>query len=126
MRFGIIGLGRMGATMALAAMEHGDEVVGHITTTVSWASSPTRVWSPRRRSRSSWQASTPTGESEPVRFRPEPLGDRTLDDAFDGLADPPEFRHRGSGRRLSVRFIRGYPFAQVYTPPAADFISFER
>jgi len=29
MRFGIIGLGRMGANMALAASEHGHEVVGH-------------------------------------------------------------------------------------------------
>ena len=29
MRFGIVGLGRMGANMALAALEHGHEVVGH-------------------------------------------------------------------------------------------------
>ena len=67
----------------------------------------------------------PTGESEPVLFRPQPLGDRTLDDAFDGLADPPEFAISGGGRRLSVRFIQGYRFAQVYAPPGADFISFE-
>jgi aldose 1-epimerase len=67
----------------------------------------------------------PTGESEPVRFRPEPLGDRTFDDAFDCLADPPEFAIAGAGRRLSVRFIQGYRFAQVYAPPEADFISFE-
>jgi aldose 1-epimerase len=67
----------------------------------------------------------PTGEREPVRFRPEPLGDRTFDDAFDGLADPPEFALAGGGRRVSVRFIQGYHFAQVYAPPDADFISFE-
>src|SRR3954447_24150305 len=29
MRFGIVGLGRMGANLALSAMEHGHEVVGH-------------------------------------------------------------------------------------------------
>ena len=67
----------------------------------------------------------PTGESEPIRFRPQPLGDRSFDDAFDGLADPPEFAITGGGRRLSVRFIQGYRFAQVYAPPGADFISFE-
>jgi galactose mutarotase-like enzyme len=67
----------------------------------------------------------PTGESEPVRFRPEPLGDRVFDDAFDGLADPPEFAISGAGLRVSVRFIQGYHFAQVYAPPEADFISFE-
>jgi galactose mutarotase-like enzyme len=60
-----------------------------------------------------------------VRSRPAPLGDRTFDDAFDGLADPPEFAISGAGRRLSVRFIQGYHFAQVYAPPDADFISFE-
>ena len=67
----------------------------------------------------------PTGVSEPVRFRPEPLGDRTFDDAFDGLADRSEFAIAGGGRRVSVRFIQGYRFAQVYAPPGADFISFE-
>jgi aldose 1-epimerase len=67
----------------------------------------------------------PTGESEPVRFRSAPLGDRTFDDAFDGLDDPPEFAIAGAGRRVSVRFIQGYHLAQVYAPPEADFISFE-
>jgi galactose mutarotase-like enzyme len=67
----------------------------------------------------------PTGQSEPVRIPPAPLGDRTFDDAFDGLADPPEFAVAGAGRRLSVQFLEGYRFAQVYAPPGADFISFE-
>jgi galactose mutarotase-like enzyme len=67
----------------------------------------------------------PTGESEPAQIAPAPLGDRTFDDAFDGLADPPEFAVAGAGRRLSVRFLEGYRFAQVYAPPGADFISFE-
>jgi aldose 1-epimerase len=67
----------------------------------------------------------PTGRSEPVRIPPGPLGDRTFDDAFDGLAQPPEFVLAGAGRRLSLRFLEGYRFAQVYAPPGADFISFE-
>jgi len=67
----------------------------------------------------------PTGVSEPVEIPPAPLGDRVFDDAFDGLADPPEFAIAGAGRRVRLRFLEGYRFAQVYTPPGADFISFE-
>jgi aldose 1-epimerase len=67
----------------------------------------------------------PTGRSEPVRIPPGALGDRTFDDAFDGLADPPEFAIAGAGWRLAVRFLEGYRFAHVYAPPGRDFISFE-
>ena len=67
----------------------------------------------------------PTGRSEPARIDPGPLGDRTFDDAFDGLADPREFAISGGGRRIAVRFGEGYRFAQVYAPPGRDFISFE-
>ena len=55
----------------------------------------------------------------------DPNGDRTFDDAFDGLADPPDFVVAGAGLSLAVRFLEGYRFAQVYAPPGADFISFE-
>ena len=67
----------------------------------------------------------PTGRSEPVRIPPGPLGDRVFDDAFDGLADPPDFTLTGAGRRVRLRFLEGYRFAQVYAPPGSDFISFE-
>jgi aldose 1-epimerase len=67
----------------------------------------------------------PTGRSEPVEIPPGPLGDRTFDDAFDGLADPPEFAVAGGGRRLSLRFLDGYRFAQVWAPPDSDLIAFE-
>jgi aldose 1-epimerase len=67
----------------------------------------------------------PTGESEPVRIPPGPLGDRVFDDAFDGLAPEAEFALAGAGRRLGVRFLEGYRFAQVYAPPGSEFVSFE-
>jgi aldose 1-epimerase len=67
----------------------------------------------------------PTGRSEPVHIPPAPLGHRAFDDAFDGLADPPEFAVSGAGRRVSLRFLGGYRFAQVYAPPQSDFICFE-
>ena len=67
----------------------------------------------------------PTGRSERVRIPPGPLGDRTFDDAFDGLADPPEFVLAGAGRRLGLRLLGGYRFAQVWAPAGSDFIAFE-
>jgi aldose 1-epimerase len=67
----------------------------------------------------------PTGESVPVRIPPGPLADRTFDDTFDGLADPADFQLAGGGRRLRLRLLEGYRFAQVYAPPGSDFISFE-
>lgn len=67
----------------------------------------------------------PTGRSEPVRIPPGPLGDADYDDAFDGLGDPPEFVLAGAGRRVALRFLEGYRFAQVYAPRGRDFISFE-
>jgi hypothetical protein len=42
-----------------------------------------------------------------VRIAPAPLGERTFDDAFDGLDDPAEFAPAVVGRRLSVRFLEG-------------------
>jgi galactose mutarotase-like enzyme len=67
----------------------------------------------------------PTGRSEPTRIPPGPLGDRSFDDAFDGLGSPPEFAVSGGGRRVYVQFLEGYRFAQVYSPPSADYIAFE-
>jgi len=67
----------------------------------------------------------PIGRSEPVRIPPGPLGDADYDDAFDGLGDPPEFVLAGAGRRVTLRFLEGYRFAQVFAPRGRDFISFE-
>jgi galactose mutarotase-like enzyme len=67
----------------------------------------------------------PTGRSEPIRIPPGPLGDRSLDDAFDGLDSPPEFAVSGGGRRVHVLFLEGYRFAQVYAPRGKDLIALE-
>ena len=67
----------------------------------------------------------PTGRTEPVAFADGPLGERTFDDGFDELADNPEFVIAGAGRRVSLRFLEGYRFAQVYAPEASEFICFE-
>ena len=58
----------------------------------------------------------PTGASEPVSIQPGPLGERTYDDHFVELEDPPTFALEGGGRRIEVEFGDGYPYAQVYAP----------
>jgi len=67
----------------------------------------------------------PTGEVQEVAVATGPLGDRVYDDLFCRLADEPRFALEGAGRRLEVRFERGYPVAQVYAPEGQDFICFE-
>ncbi len=66
----------------------------------------------------------PTGRSEAVEFPRGPLADRGFDDGFADLAPRP-FVVSGGGRELAVGFDQGYPYAQVYSPPGADFICFE-
>ena len=53
------------------------------------------------------------------------LGHRTYDDAYSSLRRGARFALSGGGRRVSVRFDAGYPFAQVYAPPGDDVICFE-
>jgi aldose 1-epimerase len=67
----------------------------------------------------------PTGEREPVRIEPGPLGDRTFDDGYTDLADPARFVLTGGGRRIAVEFLGGYRYAQVYAPGDDDVIAFE-
>jgi galactose mutarotase-like enzyme len=67
----------------------------------------------------------PTGEREPVDALDGPLGDRAFDDAYAGVNPEHPFSVSGAGLRLEVRFNEGFPFAQVYSPPGAEFICFE-
>ena len=67
----------------------------------------------------------PTGhrEDEPAaRLR---LGARSFDDGFDRIADRSEFAVAGGGRRIAVTFVSGYPAAQIFSPPGAQFVCFE-
>jgi galactose mutarotase-like enzyme len=67
----------------------------------------------------------PTGAVEPQpaeRFR---LAARTFDDGYDGLRAGAMFTLAGGGRRIVVRFERGYPVGQVFAPAGEPFICFE-
>jgi aldose 1-epimerase len=67
----------------------------------------------------------PTGAWVAVPAESRPLGVRTFDDAYAGLRAGSGFRVSGRGRRISVRFAQGYPFAQVYAPADDAVICFE-
>lgn len=62
----------------------------------------------------------PTGDSEPQPALEEALGDKTFDDAYDQVAEGAVFAVSGGGRRIEVRFERGYPAAQIFAPPVED------
>jgi aldose 1-epimerase len=67
----------------------------------------------------------PTGTTAQRPATAEPLGDKTFDDGFDQVADGAVFAVSGGGRRLEVRFERGYPAAQVFAPAGESVICFE-
>jgi aldose 1-epimerase len=54
-----------------------------------------------------------------------PLGERTFDDHYEVGEDPVAFTARDDDRVVSVRFERGYPYAQVFAPPGQSFVCFE-
>ena len=67
----------------------------------------------------------PTGESAPFEPGTRPLGDTEWDDGFAGVIPPGRFLLSDREGEVSLTFLRGYPFAQVYAPPGSDFVCFE-
>jgi aldose 1-epimerase len=53
------------------------------------------------------------------------LGDLGFDDGYDRIDDGAHFAISAAGREVAVRHERGYPAAQVFSPPGAPFICFE-
>jgi aldose 1-epimerase len=71
------------------------------------------------------ERSIPTGEETPVPSCDVKLGDRAYDDEF-ALLDPHAlFSLSGNGRRITVEFVEGYPYAQVFEPLNKDYIAIE-
>jgi aldose 1-epimerase len=67
----------------------------------------------------------PTGETAERPATAEPLADTVFDDGFDKVAEGAVFAVCGGGRRLEVRFERGYPAAQMFAPAGEAVICFE-
>ena len=53
------------------------------------------------------------------------LAERGFDDGYDGLAAGTAFCAAGGDRTVAVELESGYPAAQVFSPPGADFVCFE-
>jgi galactose mutarotase-like enzyme len=67
----------------------------------------------------------PTGEETPFEGFDGPLADADLDDGFALSAGEASFSLAGGGRRITVEFLTGYGFAQVFAPRHGDFIALE-
>jgi len=69
--------------------------------------------------------SLPTGELEQAPIPAGPLAGRTYDDGYAGIADGAAFTLAGGGRRLTVRWLQGYRFAQVWAPVDPQVVCYE-
>jgi galactose mutarotase-like enzyme len=67
----------------------------------------------------------PTGRREPVAIAAGPLGSRAFDDPYLAPPQGAPFALCGGGRRLELRVVRGYRFAQIYAPEDTDAVAFE-
>jgi len=68
--------------------------------------------------------SLPTGRSTPQPAEADVLGDRTFDDLY-ALGDDRTLAIEDRRRRLTVHYGAGYPYAQVFAPPASRFVCLE-
>jgi aldose 1-epimerase len=84
-----------------------------------------RITLPVRRALVHDESGIPTGESEPCEPGSRPLGERGWDEGFSDLTDPPRFVLQSDASEISVTFLRGYRFAQVFAPAGSDFVCFE-
>ena len=67
----------------------------------------------------------PSGEEEPwSRFESE-IGERSFDDGFALLDACPSFCLTGGGRQITVEFLAGYPYAQIFAPSEQEFVAIE-
>lgn len=67
----------------------------------------------------------PTGEEEPFDGFDEQIGESNFDDCFALLDASPSFALAGAGRRITVEFLAGYRYAQVFAPKGKDYVALE-
>ena len=67
----------------------------------------------------------PVGEREEFPAYDHRLADLDFDHGFAFVDDRPSMSIAGGGRRIALEFLHGFRFAQIYGPPAHDYISFE-
>jgi galactose mutarotase-like enzyme len=67
----------------------------------------------------------PTGDEAPFAPFDGELGAQTFDDGFRLLASQSAFHLRGGGRAITVEFLEGFPYLQLYAPPEPEQVSIE-
>lgn len=67
----------------------------------------------------------PTGGEEPIGASDTELGKTDYDDGFVVPEEHPAFSIAGAGRRITVEFLAGYRYAQVFAPEDKDYLAIE-
>ena len=67
----------------------------------------------------------PSGGEEPWNRLDSEIGERSFDDGFALLDTCPSFCLTGGGRRITVEFLAGYPYAQIFAPNEQEFVAIE-
>jgi aldose 1-epimerase len=67
----------------------------------------------------------PTGGQEPFGPIDTVLGGMNLDDGFAVMDAQPAFSLSGAGRRITLQFLEGFAYAQIFAPKNKDFIAME-
>jgi len=67
----------------------------------------------------------PDGGAEGFGASDAALGNRAWDDGFALPSEKAGFALAAGGRKVSVEFLEGYRFAQVYAPPGQDLVALE-
>ena len=67
----------------------------------------------------------PTGEEEAFDSFDAQLGDNSFDDCFALFGGSQSLSLAGAGRRITVEFLSGYRYAQVFAPKGKDYVALE-
>lgn len=67
----------------------------------------------------------PTGDEETFDGFDAQLGESTFDDCFALLGGSASLSIAAAGRRITVEFLEGYRYAQVFAPKGKDYIALE-
>lgn len=67
----------------------------------------------------------PSGGEEPRNRFDSEIGERSFDDGFALLDACPSFSLAGACRRVTVEFLAGYPYAQIFAPNDQEFVAIE-
>lgn len=71
------------------------------------------------------RSNIPTGEEESFEGFDGQLGDRDFDDCFAVIGERPSLSLAGAGRRITVEFLAGYRYAQVFAPKDKEYVALE-